>query len=217
MDIVRPSYRGQTSGQVALLIPSKNHNRDHAFAILERNQGKRDVTDEIASMAATRCNWNGFNLCEAIEQSWRVEATPIAICESATDISPKPRHRIDNRDMMVRRKSENLTDAEFTEAVSKEVLANRHSAIGTVWRKLDNRAQTEIAAYVGYYVGRKSDRAVMDHRRKRGDLVKRALTKQISALRKAHRERVAFEEVGFPVLGKIVDWNNPADPTRVSL
>jgi hypothetical protein len=102
--------------------------------------------------------------------------------------------------------------ADFAREVSRLIFENKLSAVGKLWEKLDANAQAKIINYIGYYIGHNSDRAAIDDRRRRAALIKGALDKQIKALRKAHKERTAFEEIEVPQVGKVSSFRGPVWP-----
>jgi hypothetical protein len=88
--------------------------------------------------------------------------------------------------------AQNQTDTEFIRKVAELVSEYKHSSLSKLWKKLDGRAREEIIDYVGYYVGRNSEKhdAALKKQRKRAAVLKSVLNKQIAALRKAHNGAV---------------------------
>jgi hypothetical protein len=103
-------------------------------------------------------------------------------------------------------------DTDFAAEVSRLIFENKLSALSELWKKLDAHAQAEIIAYIGIYIGRNSEQAIAAERRRRGTLIKRALSNQIEVLRKAYEKRAAFEEIRDPHLGSVVSFGDPFWP-----
>ena len=104
------------------------------------------------------------------------------------------------------------TDADFVAQVSKRVLGSNVSKLKPLWEKLDKTTRAHIVIDIGFFIRRTSDKKQVDERRKRGALIERALNKQIAVLEKAYKERLSFEAVEHPHLGKVVAFGNPFWP-----
>lgn len=103
-------------------------------------------------------------------------------------------------------------DVAFTEKVSKAIYANKTSDLRMLWKQLDAKVQEDIVDCIAYYVKVKSDDVVVEDRRRRGALIKGALSKQIRALKKAYKVRTAFEELECEHFGKVVALGEPFWP-----
>ena len=98
--------------------------------------------------------------------------------------------------------------AEFTELISKKIFEGSNS-LNDLRASLDDFARVTVVRHIGYYVGRYSEKKVIADRKQRGQRIIDGFSKHLTALRRAYKARVAFEELKVPPFGKISERGNP--------
>jgi hypothetical protein len=121
-----------------------------------------------------------------------------------TDLKPKKRV-FPKRRTVITAASQRIFDVKVTETI----LRGKNGKLRDIWEKLDDVARHKVVMHLSVFIGSLSDSGPIVERRKRGMLICKALSKQISALRTACDKRRQFEVEQVHGFGAVANIGSP--------